>query len=171
MLGLVYFAEIVGELTLVSLTGQIWALPFIIYLVVVNATTANRWVVWTVMTLLLSYPNPHPIQVAWNSRNSNTVRSRTVSAACYNMFVQASGVISSNIYRTDDAPVYVRGNKQLLAITCMNIVLYLLVKVYYVWRNKSRDAKWGAMSEEERLTYLATTKDEGNKRLDFRFAH
>ncbi len=171
MLGLVYIAEIIGELTLVSLTGQIWALPFIIYLAVVNATTANRWVVWTVMTLLLSYPNPHPIQVAWNSRNSNTVRSRTVSAACYNMFVQASGIIASNIYRSDDAPVYSRGNKQLLAIVCMNIVLYFLVKAYYVFRNKQRDKKWNAMSEEERLVYLSTTTDLGNKRLDFRFAH
>lgn len=71
----------------------------------------------------------------------------------------------------DDAPQYKRGNKQLLAINCMNIVLYLLVKVYYVMRNKARDAIWAAKTEEERLEYLATTKDEGSKRLDFRFQH
>ncbi len=53
----------------------------------------------------------------------------------------------------------------------MNIVLYALVKAYYVWRNKSRDKKWDAMTVEERLHYLATTTDEGNKRLDFRFHH
>jgi hypothetical protein len=50
-------------------------------------------------------------------------------------------------------------------------VLYLLVKMYYVRRNKQRDRIWGAMSEDERLNYLATTTDEGNKRLDFRFSH
>ncbi|KAH8879002.1 MFS general substrate transporter [Thozetella sp. PMI_491] len=171
MLSLVYVAEIIGELTFTSLSGQIWALPFIIYLNVVNANAANKWVVWTIMTLLLSYPNPHPIQVAWNSRNSNTVRSRTVSAACYNMFVQASGIIASNIYRDDDKPVYARGNRALLGITCMNVVLYFLVKAYYVFRNKQRDKKWNSMTEAERLDYLANTKDEGNKRLDFRFAH
>jgi hypothetical protein len=27
------------------------------------------------------------------------------------------------------------------------------------------------MTEDERVNYLATTTDEGNKRLDFRFAH
>lgn len=57
MLILTYVAEIVGELTLVSLTGQIWALPFIVYLVVVNSAQANRWVMFTVISLLLSYPN------------------------------------------------------------------------------------------------------------------
>jgi hypothetical protein len=53
----------------------------------------------------------------------------------------------------------------------MNIVLYGLVKAYYVFRNKQRDTKWSAMTPEERLHYIATTTDEGNKRLDFRFSH
>jgi hypothetical protein len=99
MLALTYSAEIYKELTFHAMTGQIWVLPFLTWLVVANLATANKWVVWAIITLLLSYPMAHPIQVGWNSRNSNTVRSRTVSAACYNMFVQASGVISSNIYR------------------------------------------------------------------------
>lgn len=113
----------------------------------------------------------HPIQVAWNSRNSNAVRSRTVSAALYNMFVQASGIISSNIYRADDAPRYKRGDRVLVILCVSNMGVYILTKIYYVWRNSSRDKIWNAMSEDERLDYLATTKDEGNKRLDFRFAH
>ncbi|KAI4159597.1 MAG: hypothetical protein LQ342_006435 [Letrouitia transgressa] len=34
-----------------------------------------------------------------------------------------------------------------------------------------RDSIWNRMSQDGRLEYLATTKDKGNKRLDFRFAH
>jgi hypothetical protein len=71
----------------------------------------------------------------------------------------------------DDAPKYRRGNKVLLAINVINIPLYFLVKGYYVWRNKQRENKWEAMTEEQRLEYLATTTDKGNKRLDFRFQH
>ncbi|KZL74027.1 phthalate transporter [Colletotrichum tofieldiae] len=191
MLAITYLGEIIGELTFVSMSGQVWALPFLIYLNVVNTSEVNRWVLYAVITLLLMYPNrkfsktqmlrcevnidaAHPIQlikVGWNSRNSNTVRSRTVSAACYNMFVQTSGIISSNIYRSDDAPLYKRGNQSLLGIVCMNLVLYSLVKSYYVYRNKKRDKTWNGMSEAQRLAYLETTKDEGNKRLDFRFSH
>ena len=112
----------------------------------------------------------HPIQVGWISRNSNSVRSRVGSAALYNMSVQTSGIISANIYRTDDAPLYHRGNTVLLVLTVINIFLYLSTKLYYVQRNRSRDRKWAAMTEDERLAYV-TTEVSGNKRLDFRFAH
>jgi len=58
----------------------------------------------------------------------------------------------------------------LLLLVGFNISLYVLTKVYYVLRNKSRDWTWNKMSEDEQLDYLSTTHDAGNKRLDFRFA-
>ena len=79
-------------------------------------------------------------------------------------------IISSNIYRADDKPLYHRGNETLIGIDVLAIVLFVGAKVYYVWRNKQKEAKWAAMSEEEKSEYVANTKDEGNKRLDFRFA-
>jgi hypothetical protein len=88
------------------------------------------------------------------------------------MFVQLSSVVSANIYLKDDAPRYRRGNRILIAIACLNlIVLYPATKLYYIWRNKQRDRVWNAMTPEEQANYLATTKDLGNRRLDFRFAH
>lgn len=192
MMAMTYAAEIWHELTITALLGQIWVFPFLVYLATNDITKIDKWVAWAFLTLLLSYPSgklssrdftygltdrsplavtAHPLQVGWNSRNANTVRSRTVSAAVYNMFCQTSGIISANIYRSDDAPRYKRGNSQLLAIVSANFVVYGLTKLYYVWRNRSREAKWNAMTPEERQNYLDTTTDEGNKRLDFRFAH
>ena len=57
MVLLAYTAEAANELTLISMLGQLWALPFLIYLYVVDINTVNKWVVWVVMTLLLGYPN------------------------------------------------------------------------------------------------------------------
>ncbi|TFK70780.1 hypothetical protein BDN72DRAFT_726609, partial [Pluteus cervinus] len=114
----------------------------------------------------------HAIQVAWCSRNSGAVASRTVNASLYNMFVQASAIVSANIYRQDDAPRYRRGNTILITICLFNMcILYPGTKFYYVWRNRQRDKIWNAMTPEEKVQYLTTTKDVGNRRLDFRFAH
>jgi len=171
MMALTYIAEIWGELTFTPMIGQIWAFPFLVYIYMVDITKIHKWTAFGIMTLLLSYPSAHPIQVAWNSRNSNAVRSRTVSAAFYNMYVQASRIIASNVYRKDDAPRYKRGNRVLLSICIVNMGLYTFTKIYYVKRNAYREKKWRAMTEDERINYLTTTTDEGNKRLDFRFAH
>lgn len=128
--------------------------------------------------------------VAITSRNAGSVRTRTVGSALYNMTVQAGSIISSNvststlrtarlrlgankaqIYRTEDAPYYRTGNKVLLGIIAWTTVLIIAVKFYYKWRNASRDKIWSVMTPEQRDEYLRTTKDQGNKRLDFRFAH
>lgn len=87
------------------------------------------------------------------------------------MFCQAAGIISSNIYRADDSPKYRRGNKQLVAIVSGNIVIYILVGLYYRWVNWRRDKIWNSFSDEQKKEYVDTTKVEGNNRLDFRFAY
>lgn len=57
MLALTYFSEITQQLTLVAGAAQIWVLPFLIYLNVVDTSQVSRWVIYAVTTLLLSYPN------------------------------------------------------------------------------------------------------------------
>jgi hypothetical protein len=64
-----------------------------------------------------------------------------------------------------------RGNKILLGICALNIVAFFLVKVYYVLRNKQKEKVWQQLSLVEQVAYVENTKDEGAKRLDFRFAH
>ena len=71
----------------------------------------------------------------------------------------------------DDAPRYRRGNRVLVALVVTNIFIYLFTKAYYVWRNSQRERRWNVLSDEQKADYLTTTTDEGNKRLDFRFAH
>jgi hypothetical protein len=120
---------------------------------------------------LLSYPYCHAILVGLSSRNSGGVRTRSISAACYNMMVQMGGVVAANVYREDDKPLYHRGNSVLIGTNVLALFLFIFARVYYTLRNKSREKKWSAMSQYEKHEYLKSTKDEGNKRLDFRFAH
>lgn len=131
----------------------------------------QAWPTFALVTIVLSAPYIHAICVAWVSRNSNSIRTRSISSALYNMFVQLGSIISSNIYRKDDAPLYRRGNTVLFAISIFVIPVLLSVKAYYVWRNKQRDLVWNALTYEEQEKYIHESTDEGNKRLDFRFDH
>ncbi|CDO52934.1 hypothetical protein DV495_005183 [Geotrichum candidum] len=171
LLIITWMTEYFNERTFISCLQPLWIIPCLGVLRWWSGSLENVWGTYAVMTILLSAPYIHAILVSWCSRNSNTVRSRTTSAALYNMFVQAGSIISSNIYRKDDLPKYKRGNMQLFALAWASLGALLLTKVYYIWRNKSRDNIWNAMTLEEQHSYRATTKDKGNKRLDFRFAH
>ncbi|KAJ9618824.1 hypothetical protein H2204_012900 [Knufia peltigerae] len=165
-----WVSEKTNQRFLTGLVSQFWAMPLLIASELLPAD-ASRWVKYTLVTLLVGTPYVHAINVAITSRNAGSVRTRTVASALYNMFVQASNIIGSNIYRNNDKPMYRTGNKILIAICAYNIVLFLGAKSFYVWRNKVRDRKWNSMTDAERREYLATTTDKGNKMLTFRFAH
>ncbi|KIK70268.1 hypothetical protein GYMLUDRAFT_34764 [Collybiopsis luxurians FD-317 M1] len=171
MFAITMISEVLNERTFVSMAEDLWTLPFLVALYCLPEKP-NQWIYFGLASGLLSYPYTHPIQVGWASRNAGAVASRTVNASLYNMFVQVTTVVASQIYRADDAPRYRRGNLVLIIICSFNVVvLYPATKAYYIWRNKQRDRIWNAMTVEERKEYLATTTDQGNRRLDFRFAH
>ena len=166
-----WFSERVGERSLVCLIAPLYATPLMGVIRWWSGSGKDIWATWVLNTLYLGQPYIHAIVVAWVSRNSNSVRNRSICSALYNMFVQLGGIISNNIYREDDRPMYKRGNMQLFVINLILIPILLLVKLYYIWRNKSKEKVWNAMSEDERRAYRETTTDEANKRLDFRFEH
>jgi hypothetical protein len=86
------------------------------------------------------------------------------------MAVQLSQIIGSNVYQASDAPRYVKGNTALLVICAVCLILYPLTYFFYRTINKRRDTTWDSMTSKEKSEYLSTTTDEGNRRLDFRFA-
>ncbi|KAK4565586.1 hypothetical protein LTR86_004203 [Recurvomyces mirabilis] len=171
LLGVTWLSVHVKERSLVSMLQNIWLLPCLLALRLWPGANHNAWSTYGLITTLLSYPYCHAIVVSWASRNSGSVRTRSVSAAFYNMTVQLGNIIASNIYRADDKPLYHRGNTVLICIDVVAILLFLVAKMYYIYRNRSRAARWESMTEEETAHYLDATTDEGNKRLDFRFDH
>ncbi|RBR23350.1 uncharacterized protein FIESC28_03826 [Fusarium coffeatum] len=160
----------VKERGILSSLSNIWIFPWVLALVVLPGDI-SPWVRYALITGLLSYPYCHAILVGWNAKNSNSVRTRAISAALYNMTVQSGNIAASNIFREDDQPLYRRGNRVILGITSANIILFYLVKYFYIWRNQVRDRTWNAMTKEQQQDYVLNTTDEGQQRLDFRFVH
>ncbi|CAI7591859.1 unnamed protein product [Penicillium glandicola] len=165
-----WVSEKINNRMIIVLFYSFWVFPLILALELMPAS-ASAWSWYAVTVLVIGFPYVHSINVSLISRNAGSVRTRTVGSAVYNMICQAGAIVSSNIYRTDDQPYYRRGNKILLAIVAWNVCVTIFIKFYYIRRNKTREQIWNAMSSEQKNEYLSTTKDEGNKRLDFRFAH
>jgi sugar phosphate permease len=171
MLACCFGSELVNQRALIIAIQSIWILPFLFVLRFWPGAQVNVWATYAVLVVCLGYPPMWTLTITWLSTNSNSVRSRTVSAAVVNMFSQTAGIIAANIYRQDDAPLYKRGNSQLIGIAFGALASCFLAKFYYIWRNNQRDKIWNAMTKEEQLDYIENTADEGNKRLDFRFIH
>ena len=66
------------------------------------------------------------------------------------MCVQLGNIIGTFIYLADDAPLYRRGNRNLVIINFLAIAIFILTKIYYVTKNKIRDKKWNALTAEVR---------------------
>ncbi|KAJ5166991.1 uncharacterized protein N7482_005772 [Penicillium canariense] len=171
LLLITWISSRLNQWSLVAMFQAIWTLPCLLALRFWPDVITNAWGTYTVVTVLLSYPYCHAIVVAWASRNANNVGNRSVSAALYNMSVQAGDIAAYFIYREDDKPKYRRGNTDLVAVNILAIVLFLMAKAYYVFQNQKRDKIWNAMTEQQRSDYIRDTKLQGSKRLDFRFAH
>ncbi|KAK6884880.1 putative transporter [Candida tropicalis] len=171
LLLITWFSEYVGEKSFVCLIAPFYAA---IVMGVIRWWPGSGREIWPTYILNMLYsgqPYIHAICVAWVSRNSNGVRTRSISSALYNMSVQLGNIIAQNIYRQDDLPLYRRGNTQLFILELATIPVILLAKAYYVFKNRRRDKIWNAMTEEEKEDYRNNTKDEGTRRKDFRFAH
>ncbi|KAJ3113621.1 hypothetical protein HDU96_003152 [Phlyctochytrium bullatum] len=133
-------------------------------------TSVNRWLryafLFPVTGGLLAW---HGIQAAWISANMAPTGKRTVSLALYIMSVNISSLVGSQIFRADDAPLFKRGF--IIVNSCMAFVVTLYFSLFFVYRalNKSRKRVWESLTAEQQAHYLATTKDRGNRRLDFKF--
>ena len=91
-----WVSEKTNERFLTGLVSQVWMLPLLVALETIPSN-ASPWTKYTLSMLLVGTPYVHAINVAITSRNAGSVRTRTVASALYNMFVQASSLISQNV--------------------------------------------------------------------------
>lgn len=171
MLTLGYLSEVIKSRALVLGSIPVWILACLFPLRYWPDSQVNVWGTYAILTVLLGACPLWPLSISWCSANSNSVRNRAVSAAVVNMFLQAAGIVSANIYRADDAPTYHRGNVVLIGIAFGALGACILSRLYYSYRNNQKEKEWNALTIEEQEDYVKNTDDKANKRLDFRFVY
>jgi hypothetical protein len=172
MLALAYSSDHFNERTFHCIFGELWIMPLLIALLTLP-DGGREWGRFSLITLTAGYPYFHPLVSSWISENTFDVKKRAITAATYNVIVQVGSLISSQIYRKYDGPYYKQGNSVLVAICALSLVTFLVQRQVLVSMNKKKQQKWAAMSSEEKANYqadVAAREEEGNKRLDFRFA-
>ena len=80
---------------------------------------------------LLNESSDYQVLTSTISENSFSVKRRSMQITTYNVIVQVGSVISSQIYRKDDAPYYHRGNKILVSFCAFSIFICLFAKWYF----------------------------------------
>lgn len=190
MLALAKSSEYFNERTLHCVFGEFWVMPLLGALLALPSK-GYPWPRFAISTMISGCvscklvikknstngsldPYFHPIVSAWISENTFDVKKRAITAATYNVIVQIGSLIGSQIYRTDDAPYYYRGNKVLISIAGLSVLTFVVQRQYLVYLNKKKEREWQDMSVQERSVYQNDQVDrevDGNKRFDFRFKY
>lgn len=142
-----WLSEKINQRFLVGLISQIWVIPLLIALEVLPAKFPHsNWVRYAISSLIVGYPYVHAILgkpisypslnrsgkilnsvslVAVTSRNAGTVRTRTVGSSLYNMAVQTSNIISTQV--CDPARLHSFRDMGLW-LTCLLLIRFTRIK-------------------------------------------
>ncbi|KAK0703885.1 major facilitator superfamily domain-containing protein [Lasiosphaeria miniovina] len=173
MLALAWSSDFFNERTLHCIFGELWIMPLLISLLTLP-DGGREWPRFALITLISGYPYFHPIVTSWLSENTFDVKKRAIAAAIYNVIVQVGSLISSQLYRDYDKPYYKMGNKILISICALSLVVFVVQRQILVHLNKKKAEQWDKLSPTEQSEYQNDVKareGEGNKRLDFRFVY
>lgn len=80
LFAITWIARRTDQRALTCLIPQIWGIAFLTAIITLPHVT-SAWTKYALISLLVASPYVHPILVAWNSTNANSVRLRTVSAS------------------------------------------------------------------------------------------
>ncbi|KAI8665130.1 hypothetical protein NCS56_00948000 [Fusarium sp. Ph1] len=155
-INVVVFGQISSRLNerfLVAACSNLWMLPFFCALVALKPDT-NPWIRYAMLTGINGIPYTHSILVGMVSQNAKAVGRRAVAAAIYNMTYQVGSIAAVNIYREGDKPYYYTANKGLIGLCVVNIVLFVLAKLYYVWRNRVLARQYADLSETDKARFF-----------------
>ena len=93
-----WFSEKLNQRLFIGLVSQIWVIPLLVALETLPLKFSGAaWIRYALTSLTVGYPYAHAMLVAITSRNSASVRTRTVGSSIYNMAVQTSNIISTQV--------------------------------------------------------------------------
>ncbi|KAF5004552.1 hypothetical protein FDECE_8965 [Fusarium decemcellulare] len=88
-------------------------------------------------SIAISWPW-HPINGSWLSLNTKSAGERSVTMAMHIMAANCSGIIGTQLFRSEDAPVYRRGWTAIVCLSSAAVLFSLLANLQYYLGNGRR---------------------------------
>ncbi|KAJ1565860.1 hypothetical protein HK405_011455 [Cladochytrium tenue] len=129
----------------------------------------NKYALWIVLLFTSAWPMTHPLNISWLTEHMAPLGKRSVASGAVIAAANIYAIWAGQIYQPGDAPRYHVGNLINIAFAFASVLIWIGFRYYLSTINSHRQKVWDALSEKDRNNYLATTKDVGNDRLDFRF--
>ncbi|RDW91011.1 hypothetical protein BP5796_02176 [Coleophoma crateriformis] len=96
-----------------------------------------------------------PLATAWNANNIGGNLKRGVGLAMQVGMGNLGGCISAFVYRSTDAPRYLKGHSILIGTTFMSLILTIFMTIYYRHENSRRDR----VAREQNVTADSYTEE------------
>ncbi|PBK88162.1 MFS general substrate transporter [Armillaria gallica] len=151
--------------------GAAWQLVGWILLRALPSGT-SRGVKYFAAIVVAAWPSTHPLNIAWMSENTGSVGKRTIASGCVIFAANIYGGMSSpakEIYQSDDAPDYKRGNTINICFAGVAVILWFVQKYYYRYRNTLNVRLYAELTEQEKAEETDKAEERGNRGLTFRF--
>ncbi|UNI22830.1 hypothetical protein JDV02_008683 [Purpureocillium takamizusanense] len=138
--------------TIISLIG---------YLLLITINTSNTSVLYFAMFLCTAGAYPSQIiGAAWMVINIPNLNARAMMSGLATSAGNSGGLLSSNIYRTEEAPRYITSLRTNLSMCSFVIAATLAYSMWMRWENRRRDREQGLTGSAEYTTGgITSTRD------------
>ncbi|RDW94329.1 transporter-like protein [Coleophoma crateriformis] len=117
------------------LAGGIWSL--IAYACLLKSVHYNKWHRYAaVVAAMANNSTIHILNVGWLSINCKNPQERSIAMAMIIIAANAAGIAGSQIFRTEDAPVYIKAFTALLALSAGVVVVTIALMLWYIFANR-----------------------------------
>lgn len=104
----------------------------------------------------------YPTQIigaAWTVINIPNLNARAMMSGLATSAGNSGGLLSSNIYRSEEAPRYITSLRTNLSMCSFVIAATLAYSTWMRWENRRRDKRQGALSTEYTTEGVTSTQD------------
>ena len=127
-----------GPVALSGLFGW-WLFLFIGRLLVYSPNGTARFIAFT--TAIAFQGTWHPVNGSWMALNAHTAGERSITMAILIMSANSAGIIGSQLFQEDDAPLYPVGWTMIVVLTSLALVAMIAANYQYWVLNRRLEKK------------------------------